>query len=160
MAISKALVLALSAPLVLLPAACSSMPTVVDVTTVSSDVNTIATGLAGALANIPGVPVAVTNALTDLAKEAAAINSASTQAAQQTVVEQVEADVNAIVAAAATIPALPPVVTVALSAAQVLLPVIEADVNLLVASAPVRAPMSADVAREILKADAAGASAS
>jgi hypothetical protein len=67
--------------------------------------------------------------------------------------------VNAIVAAAATIPALPPVVTVALSAAQVLLPVIEADVNLLVTSA-VRSPMSADVAREILKADAAGASAS
>jgi hypothetical protein len=81
---NTALATALSIPLVLLPAACSSLPTVVTVTSVSSDVQTIASGLAGALANVPGVPAAVTNALTDLSKEAAAINSASTQSAQQT----------------------------------------------------------------------------
>jgi hypothetical protein len=70
-------------------------------------------------------------------------------------VQQVENDVNAIVKAASAIPGPPAQVTVALTAAQVLLPVIEAAVNMVVpASAAAANAMTPDVARLVLKADA------
>jgi hypothetical protein len=145
---------ALSALLVFGPVGCANVTPTQVVTTAATDVSTIATGLAGAFAGISGVPAAVTTALTDLSNEASALETASTQAQQQTDVQQVETDVNAIVKAASAIPGLPANVTVALTAAQVLLPVIEAAVNMVVTSAAPANAMTPDVARLILKADA------
>jgi hypothetical protein len=153
----RVLALALCAPLALMPVGCAGVGTgtSVSVTSVATDVSTIANGLAGAFASIPGVPSAVSTALTDLSNAASAMATATTQSAQQTVVQQVETDVNAIVKAASAIPGLPAQVTVALTAAQVLLPVIEAAVNLIVpASAAAANAMTPDVARLVLKADA------
>jgi len=124
------------------------------VATVAQDVATIAAGLQGALQNIPNVPPAVATALADLSKEAAALSAASSQTGQQSVVKTVEADLNAVVAAAGSLP-LPPPAGTAIQAAEVLLPVIEAGVNLVAGvSAPINGMTPAE-ARLILKADVA-----
>jgi hypothetical protein len=76
----RAFVLAVCAPLMLLPVGCASTGsgnTPVSVTTVANDISTVAAGLAGAFATVPGVPVSVATALTDLSTEAAALASAS-----------------------------------------------------------------------------------
>jgi len=119
----------------------------------AQDISLAASGLQAALGNMPGVsvPPAVTSALADLQAEAGAFAAADSQAAQQTVVKRVEADINAIVAAAGSIPGLPPKALQAVQLADVLLPVIEMEVNMIPAASAAASGTSADVARAGLK---------
>ncbi len=118
--------------------------------TVATDAGLIASGLAGAFASVSAVPSAVTTALSDMASAAQALGSADTTAAAQPLVQRIEADVNAVVAAVAALPGLPAGVSTAITAAQVLLAVIEAGVNLVVSASAAPGTMTPAEARLIL----------
>lgn len=104
-----------------------------------SDVQTIASGLKAILpqiAAVVGIPATtvttVTNLVGDISSVAAGISTATAQSSAQTVVQQVEADVNSVVSVLAAIPFLPPPIILALQAATVLLPAIETALNMIV----------------------------
>ena len=118
---------------------------------VATDAGLIASGLAGAFKSVAAVPGAVVTALSDLASAAQALASADTTAAAQPLVQRIEADVNAVVAAVAALP-LPANVSTAITAAQVLLAVIEAGVNLVVSASAAPAAMTPEEARLVLAA--------
>lgn len=136
----------------------------------ANDVEVIANGLQGALAQIaaenppppgmtPQLIAKIGTYVADLKSLAAAVAQASTTAQAQPLVQQVEADVNAIVAALAVLP-LPQPLPAVLAAASILLPVIEASVGLIVtppAPAPaqkLRMQMTPGEARAILRGEA------
>lgn len=106
---------------------------------VASDVATIVNGLE---ATVPAIAAAaglssaaaqaVTTALSSLQTLATSVSNAASTTAQKPLIQQIEADINTIVATAAAIPGLPAEVTLALEAAEALLPVIEAIVGLVV----------------------------
>lgn len=105
----------------------------------------------------PATAATVSNLVGDAAAVAKQLSAAMTTSAAQPLVQQIEADVNGVVAALASLP-LPPTISMALMAAQVLLPVIEAAVNLVATPAPPKAAasgMTPDGARAYLKSIAA-----
>lgn len=109
------------------------------VAVVAQDVAIIANGLKGALpalavaAKIPAENMASINqAITSLETLSSVVASAASTTQALPAIQQVETDVNAIVAALVGIPGLPTNVTLALAAAQVLLPVIETSVGMIV----------------------------
>ena len=117
--------------------------------TVATDAGLIASGLAGAFKDIPAVPSAIVVALDDLASAALALADADVIASAQPLVQRVEADVNAVVAAVGTL-SLPANATSAIQAAQVLLAVIEAGVDLVVTASGARGTMASEPARLVL----------
>ena len=121
--------------------------------TVATDAGLIASGLAGAFKDISAVPGAIVAALADLASTALALADADTIASAQPLVQRIEADVNAVVAAVGAL-SLPANATSAIQAAQVLLAVIEAGANLVVAASGARGTMAPEPARLVLAAAA------
>ena len=120
-------------------AACSAMSMSAVITTVADDVNIIATGLLGVLPTIgtivgvnPEMVATIGSAIADLQSLAQQIKVTTDITVTQTLVQQVEADVNVIVNALAGIRLLPPPVSLALQAVVVLLPVIEMAINMIV----------------------------
>jgi hypothetical protein len=121
--------------------------------TVASDAALIAAGLAGAFKDISAVPGAVAAVFTDLESAAQALANVDTIASAQSLVQRIETDVNAVVAATGALP-LPATAASAIQAAQVLLAVIEAGVNLVVAASGAREAMTPEQARLVLAAAA------
>jgi hypothetical protein len=126
------------------------------VATISADVGLVAGGLQNALKaaaavpdlNIPTDTLNIAQAsLAGLQGTAQSIAGASSVAAAQPMVQQVETYVNAFVGAVSAVPGLPDNVRAYLQAANVLLPVIEIAVNMAV---PVPAAANADQARSAL----------
>jgi hypothetical protein len=129
--------------------------------TVVTDANTLATGLAAELPALAALPGANTAAIAkikadvaDLQKATSALSASLTTTEAQPLVQQIEADVNALVAAGATLP-LPAGVSVAFQAAEVLLPVLEAGVSMAVPAGAAANAMTPDQAVAVLKAAAA-----
>jgi hypothetical protein len=131
------------------------------VATVSADVSLVAGGLQNALKaaaavpnlNIPTDTLNIAQAsLAGLQGAAQSIAGASSTAAAQPMVQQVETYVNAFVGAVSAVPGLPDSVRAYLQAANVLLPVIEIAVNMAVPQPPATA--TADQARAALSAPA------
>lgn len=128
-----------------------------------SDVQTIASGLAGVLPQlgaVTGIPASIVGQAGGIISKIQSIASAMagvvSTAAAQGAVQQLETLVNGLIAAVAPFVAAVPVVGQVFAAAAVLLPVIEAAVGLVVAP-PARAirgvaPMTPDQARMILEA--------
>lgn len=118
----------------------------------ASDVKTIAAAFQailpalGSVAGLSTTAVATVGAyISDLQNVATSVAGATTNAAAQTGVQQVETDINGIVAALAVLPVIPPPFSIALQAAAVLLPVIEAAIGMLIPPTP--APVTTSVAR-------------
>jgi hypothetical protein len=151
--VNRAAVALVALSLVFAQVGCSGSAPPVPVSQVAADVATIANGLANALKTVPNLPPAATTALADLSKVAAALSSASSPTAQQSVAMQVEADVNAIVAAVGSLN-LPAPAGPAITAAEVLLPLIEGGLNVAAAAAPASGPVTPAQALAILKAAA------
>jgi hypothetical protein len=122
--------------------------------TVASDAGLIASGLAGAFKNISAVPGSVAAVLADLASVAQALADADTIASAQPLVQRVETDVNALVAAVGALP-LPANAALAIQAAQVLVVVIESAVNLVVTASIASGTITPEEARPVLAAAAA-----
>lgn len=129
-------------------AGCSSMARSGLAKQVVDDVAAIAGGLQavlGPLSTIVGISpstlATVSNLVSGITAVAQQVSAATTTSAAQPLVQQIEADVNAVVAALASLP-LPPQISMALMAAQVLLPLIEAAVNLVITPAPPKAVAS------------------
>lgn len=129
---------------------------------VASDAGIIASGLQGALAGLTTLGIAgltpakaqtVGDAIAGIKSIASALAGAATASAAQPMVQQLEADLNAIVAALAGLP-LPPQIALPLQAATVLLPIIEAAVGMVISNvSALRAAqpgMTADQARALL----------
>lgn len=136
-----------------------------NVATVAGYASTIAGGLKGALPTIasiaginPATEATIATTVADLQVVAAQLQTAASASAAQPLVKQLEADINTVVAATATIQGLPPNVQLALQAAQVLLPPMEQVIGMVVPSpAAARAkavPMSPAAATCILKQQA------
>lgn len=155
-----------SVPLIGILASCAGKSPSSTLAQVITDVGTIAAGLAGvlpSLAKVTGISQETINNINvwiaDLQKAGTAIVSATTVAAAQPIVQQVETDVNAIVAALSGLP-LPSAIETVVLAASILLPVIETAVGLaLPPSAPTArmaasSTMSVDQARLVLRASA------
>lgn len=149
-------------PGLMLVAACATQtpgttPVATTPATVVSDVNTIAAALQAelpALSAIPGVNVgSVSSAIADVQKAASAVTAAMALTSSQSSVNQIAADVSALVGA---IPpgVLPPNVQTVITAAQVLLPVVELAVGLAAPAGATPTSMTADQARAVLKAAA------
>jgi hypothetical protein len=126
-------------------AACKSGNT--NLATAANYVSSIATGFLNVLpkfADIEGMPTAlmaqIGQWIADLQNLAAVIKTTAEATAAQPVVQQVEADVNAIVGALAGFPIIPPPISTVLTAATFLLPVIEAAINMLLLPEPPVAP--------------------
>lgn len=123
---------------------------------VVADVQTIASGLSGAIEKLPpgiipgGTPSVITAALADLQAVAASIGAADTAAAAQPLVQRVAVDVNVVVGALASLP-LPAPVSTAFQAAMVLLPVIEAAVGMMVPAGATPGAMTPAQARVVLR---------
>lgn len=100
----------------------------------------------------------VTTAVADIKLVSTQLQAAASASAAQPLVGQLEADVNAIVAAAAQVKGLPDNVQLALQAAQVLLPPIEQVIGMVVtpptAARAKAIPMSPDAAVCVLKQQA------
>lgn len=127
------------------------------VATVAQDVAIIANGLKGALPALGtagAIPAdklgAISQAIANLQTVSVTIAAAASTSAALPDVQQVEADVNAIVAALVGVPGLPQNVTLALVAAQVLLPVVETAVGMIVPPSPKAYAMTPNEARAIL----------
>lgn len=129
------------------------------VSVVAQDVAIIANGLQGtipalnAAGVIPAEKVAgVSQAIANLQALSSALATTASLSAAQPIVQQVELDVNAIVSALVGIKGLPQNVTLALVAAQVLLPVVETAVGMVISTPPkaVHYAMSPNEARAIL----------
>jgi hypothetical protein len=147
----------------MLLAGCSTLTATTTLnTTVISDVTTIANGLAGILpvidtiTGLSGTALSdIASAITDLQSLAAQFTTVTSISGAQPLVQQVETDINTVVAALAMVPVLPPMVEVALQAVNLLLPIIEAAVNLVVSrQLTQRSPahMTPDQARRVLQA--------
>lgn len=119
--------------------------------TVATDAGLIASGLAGAFKDISAAPDTTVAALTDLATAAQALADADTISSAQPLVQRIEADVNAVVAAVEALP-LPANTASAIQAAQVLRVLIEAGVNLMVTASGAREAMTPEQARLVLAA--------
>jgi hypothetical protein len=155
----------LAAPLAasLFLAGCAGQTSAQVTAAVASDVHTLAAALSAELpaatsvANAPAAQVSALEAdVADIEKLSGQITTTMTAAAAQPTVQSIETDVNGAVAAASDIPGLPAQVTIALQAAQALLPVIEAGVNLFVpAGGALHPAMAPDAALLVLKVDAA-----
>jgi hypothetical protein len=133
----------------------------------AEDVETIASGLQGALSTIGGIagiaPSTVATigaAVADLQPISRQLAKAADIAAAQALVRQVDADVDAIIIALQGVPALPQKIQLALTAAAVLLPSVDASAGLIISTNAATAarrttvPMTQDMARGILSADA------
>lgn len=163
--ISRRTFLAGSSAMALVLAGCSSTNTPAqNVTQVAADVATIATGLQGSLTTLgtmqgldPKKLAQVGNYVADLQKLAAQIAAASTTSAQQPLVQQVSAVLNSAVAVMATIPGLPPQVTLGFQAAMVLLPIIETAVGMAVTPPTPAATQLAQQAAAAARSHVAGA---
>lgn len=70
--------------------------------------------------------------ITDIQTVVTALSSANAIATAQPLIQQIETDVNSVVATVATIPGLPPQITLGFQAAAVLLPFIETAVGMVV----------------------------
>lgn len=119
---------------------------------VSADVSLVAGGLQNALTalsavpnlNIPTDTLNIAQAsLSGLKTAAASIAGASSPAAAQPMVQQVETYVNTFVGAVSAVPGIPDNVRAYLQAANVLLPVIEVAVNMAVPPPPADAAAQA-----------------
>jgi hypothetical protein len=126
--------------------------------TVVTDANTLATGLAAelpALAALPGANAAaiakIEADVADLQKATSALSASLTTTQAQPLVQQIEADVNALISVGATLP-LPAGINVAFQAAEVLLPVLEAGVNMAAPVGVAPGHMTPDQALAILRA--------
>jgi hypothetical protein len=103
---------------------------------VVTDAQVLGTGLAAdsaAFSELGASPATVSTIqgdLADLNTEASALNTSLTTTAAQPIVTKIEGDLNAVVAATATISNLPTSLEMKLEAAEVLLPIIEVGVNL------------------------------
>lgn len=154
-------------PAALVVANCSALTGGVSISQVSSDIATIASGLAGILPTIAkvagvttGVMSTIGTATNDLQKIASAVSSATSTAAT-TMVGTVENVVGGVLSAVSGI-SLPSSLSTVFSAISALLPAIEQGVGIvtaLVAPAPARfaratAAMSPDQARAVLIAAA------
>jgi hypothetical protein len=130
---------------------------------VAEDVETIASGLRGALSGLGGVAgiapstvAAIGAAVADLRPISGQLAKAASTEAAQALVRQADADVNAIIAALQGVPALPQKIQLALTAAAVLLPSVDASVGLIMptnaatAARRTTVPMTQDMARAIL----------
>lgn len=152
-----------AAALALMVAACGTA-TNTQIATIAGYASTIAGGLKGALPTIAGVvginpatETTIATAVGDLQVVAAQLQTAASASAAQPLVQQIETDVNTIVASAAKIQGLPSDVQLALEAAQVLLPPMEQVIGMVVppSAAPAKAiPMSPAAATCILKQQA------
>lgn len=156
MNVSRRTLLAGASAFALVLAGCNGTTGNQAVSQVATDVATIATGLQGSLTAlgsntlVAGPTLAkFGNYVADLRSLAAELATAASGSAQQPLVQQVSADINAIIGVLATLPpgVIPPQVQLGLQAALVLLPVIETAVGLVVTPPPavattVTAPVS------------------
>jgi hypothetical protein len=132
----------------------SSATTAQQITQAAQDVTLITGGLKAALpivAQIAKLDAATTArvqaALTDLQNLSNQLAAASTGAAAQTIVLQVEADVNSVISSLASAQNLPPNVQQILQASAVMLPTVEALLNMtLLPVTPVVSPVAAAAA--------------
>jgi hypothetical protein len=118
---------------------CAGLTTNQVLSQAAADANAIAQGLKnilpqiGALAGVsPATVATVGQAIADIQTVAAAITGATTAGAAQPSVVQLETDLNAIVAALASLTVIPPPISTALMAASILLPLIETAVGMVV----------------------------
>jgi hypothetical protein len=129
---------------------------------IASDITDIAQGFLGVtpiIAAIPGLAssalASISDAVGNLQQIAEKVRQAVSTIAAQPLVQQVETNLNAIIAVLANVPALPPVIQVVLQAATILLPLIEAAVNLVIpprlAARAAATHMSPDQARAVLR---------
>lgn len=135
-----------------------------DVSTITSDANIIAGGLAAVdvqMGNLgvvdPATMTKIGTALASIQDVAKALATASDKSTAQSLVGKLETYVNTFVNVAAGLPFLPPSITLALQAASILLPVIEVAVGLVLPSAaqysslPKSTGMTPDQARLVLR---------
>ena len=118
--------------------------------------NTLTTVLKTAPTAIPGNTAANINTyLADAASVLTGLSSGMSASAGAPVVQQVEADLNAVITAAASIPLIPPPFSIALQAAAVALPILEAFINSVL---PQKAavPLEAAAARQKFSSQAPG----
>lgn len=134
---------------------CATHPTPASV---ANDVSLIASGYRSVLPQIgtiagitPAIVAKAGQAIADLQAAAAAFASADAAAVQKTLVQRIEADVNAVVAVLAGLPLPAPISTI-LQAALVLLPIIEASVGIVAPAAAAPGGMSPSQARLALAA--------
>jgi hypothetical protein len=142
-------------------AGCNTPVTDKTVAAVASDISIIAAGLQGvigplsAVVNIDPTTLATAkmaiNGIADIAK---AMSSVTDVAGTQPLVQKLETYLNMAVSALATVPLLPPTITIALQAASILLPVIESLVGLAMQAPRAGNAMSPAEARLVLKASA------
>lgn len=158
-AVAAGLAVVLSAPSLFLASCATSNVNNAQVAQAARDVAAIAGALEAELpalqqAGVPADTVAkVSTYVADLQTVSSALSTATTQAAAQPLVQRVESDVNAVLAAVNGL-AIPGTPGAVLRAAAALLPVIEAAVNLVVAPAAAPATMTPDAARTVLNAAA------
>lgn len=157
-------------------AACSGTSTNTAVAQAASIVSTIAAGLAGAAPSIELLMGAsstnatkVANAIADMQAVSKSLSAAASTTAAQPLVSEMETDINAVLAVAATVPecgtpnapalCLPQDVELSLQAAEVLVPTVETVIGMTVTpAASARAktlPISQNEAILILQGEAA-----
>ncbi len=144
----------LAAPLAL--AACAGRPTAEVIARVSRDVIILSTGLQTAVDQLaanpalgftPALRETCRTALAGIKATAAALATTATAQDAQPLVLQIVAYANTVIGTVSVIPGLPPQVSAALAAAQILLPVIQIAVGFAV---PVAPAVEADKARAAL----------
>ena len=121
-----------------------------DAALIVNGINTVAKNYAAGF----GLPANTVNQIQGWAaaasKAASDISATISTASSLTNVQAIATALNGIVGVLATVPVLPPVVTAALTAAQVLLPVIESLVGITVPAGAAPAGMTPDAARAYL----------